>query len=102
MRPIGSCLSKRPRGTRPSSIFIRRGDLRRSWVTSMQFGSAWQQSAKRNPLFSSKYYFFDVGVVGTIQGREFFAREHRSSEKNMGSDLNLCYFVESLQGSYPY
>ncbi len=30
---------------------------------------AWQQSTKRKPLVSSKYYFFDVGVVSTLQGR---------------------------------
>jgi len=34
---------------------------------------AWRQSAKRKPLVSSKYYFFDVGVVATLQGREFRA-----------------------------
>ena len=32
---------------------------------------AWRQSRKRKPLVSSKYYFFDVGVVATLQGREF-------------------------------
>lgn len=32
---------------------------------------AWRQSKKRKPLASSKYYFFDVGVVATLQGREF-------------------------------
>ena len=32
---------------------------------------AWQKSQKRKPLSSSKYYFFDVGVVATLQGREF-------------------------------
>jgi predicted AAA+ superfamily ATPase len=32
---------------------------------------AWQKSKKRKPLASSKYYFFDVGVVATLQGREF-------------------------------
>ncbi len=30
---------------------------------------AWQKSTKRKPLVSSKYYFFDVGVVATLQGR---------------------------------
>ena len=34
---------------------------------------AWQKSLKRKPLVSSKYYFFDVGVVATLQGREFRA-----------------------------
>lgn len=32
---------------------------------------AWRQSKKRKPLVSSKYYFFDVGVLGTLQGRPF-------------------------------
>ena len=32
---------------------------------------AWRKSKKRKPLSSSKYYFFDVGVAATLQGREF-------------------------------
>lgn len=32
---------------------------------------AWGKSMKRKPLASSKYYFFDVGGVASIQGREF-------------------------------
>lgn len=32
---------------------------------------AWRKSKKRKPLASSKFYFFDVGVVATLQGREF-------------------------------
>jgi predicted AAA+ superfamily ATPase len=32
---------------------------------------AWRKSMKRKPLASSKYYFFDVGVVAALQGREF-------------------------------
>ena len=32
---------------------------------------AWRKSKKRKPLTSSKYYFFDVGVVGALQGRCF-------------------------------
>ena len=32
---------------------------------------AWRKSRKRKPLVSSKYYFFDVGVVAALQGREF-------------------------------
>ena len=31
--------------------------------------SAWKLSKKRKPLVSSKYYFFDVGVVSALQGR---------------------------------
>jgi predicted AAA+ superfamily ATPase len=30
---------------------------------------AWKKTVKRKPLASSKYYFFDVGVVGSLQGR---------------------------------
>lgn len=29
----------------------------------------WRKSLKRKPIVSSKYYFFDVGVVGALQGR---------------------------------
>lgn len=32
---------------------------------------AWRKSLKRKPLVSSKYYFFDVGVAGALQGRAF-------------------------------
>lgn len=32
---------------------------------------AWKKSKKRKPLASSKYYFFDAGVVSALQGREF-------------------------------
>ena len=34
---------------------------------------AWRKSKKRKPLASSKYYFFDVGVVSALQGRRFRA-----------------------------
>ncbi|MBI2061891.1 MAG: ATP-binding protein [Nitrospirae bacterium] len=30
---------------------------------------AWKSSRKRKPLVSSKYYFFDVGVASSLQGR---------------------------------
>jgi predicted AAA+ superfamily ATPase len=32
---------------------------------------SWRKSKKRKPLTSSKYYFFDVGMVATLQGRQF-------------------------------
>jgi predicted AAA+ superfamily ATPase len=32
---------------------------------------AWRKSTKRKPLASSKFYFFDVGVLGMLQGRAF-------------------------------
>jgi predicted AAA+ superfamily ATPase len=33
--------------------------------------SPWRKTKKRKPLASSKYYFFDLGVLGALQGREF-------------------------------
>jgi predicted AAA+ superfamily ATPase len=35
---------------------------------------AWRKSKSRKPLASSKYYFFDVGVVSSLQGRQVQAR----------------------------
>jgi predicted AAA+ superfamily ATPase len=32
---------------------------------------AWRESTVRKPLVSSKYYLFDIGVAGSIQGRAF-------------------------------
>ena len=32
---------------------------------------AWRKTTKRKPLASSKYYFFDTGVVSALQGRFF-------------------------------
>lgn len=32
---------------------------------------AWKVSKKRKPLVSSKYYLFDVGIAGILQGRMF-------------------------------
>lgn len=32
---------------------------------------AWKRSVKRKPLVSSKFYFFDVGVVASLQQRTF-------------------------------
>lgn len=34
---------------------------------------AWRSSVKRKPLASSKYYFFDIGVVSALQGRHAIA-----------------------------
>jgi predicted AAA+ superfamily ATPase len=31
---------------------------------------AWRKSIRRKPIVSSKFYFFDVGVVGSLQGRQ--------------------------------
>ncbi len=32
---------------------------------------AWRGSKTRKPIVSSKYYFFDVGIVAALQGRDF-------------------------------
>lgn len=32
---------------------------------------AWRRSLRRKPLASSKYYFFDIGIVSELQGRRF-------------------------------
>lgn len=32
---------------------------------------AWRKTKKRKPIASSKYYFFDAGVVASLQGRAF-------------------------------
>jgi predicted AAA+ superfamily ATPase len=39
---------------------------------------AWKMSARRKPIRSSKYYFFDIGVVRSLQGRSLApgTREH--------------------------
>ncbi len=31
---------------------------------------SWRMSMKRKPLSSSKYYFFDIGIVSALQGRQ--------------------------------
>ena len=49
----------------------------------------WQKSKKRKPLASSKYYFFDVGVVATLQGREF-----RPGTPEFGEALETCVMHE--------
>jgi predicted AAA+ superfamily ATPase len=32
---------------------------------------SWQKTKRRKPIASSKYYFFDIGVVASLQGRTF-------------------------------
>ncbi len=32
---------------------------------------SWKKTKKRKPIASSKYYFFDIGVVASLQGRMF-------------------------------
>jgi predicted AAA+ superfamily ATPase len=50
---------------------------------------AWKKSRKRKPLSSSKYYFFDIGVAATLQGREF-----RAGTPEFGEALESLIFHE--------
>ncbi|MGH7778898.1 MAG: ATP-binding protein [Candidatus Binataceae bacterium] len=52
---------------------------------------AWRKSVKRKPLASSKYYFFDVGVAATLQGRLF-----RRGTPEFGQALETIVFTELL------
>jgi predicted AAA+ superfamily ATPase len=50
---------------------------------------AWRRSAKRKPLASSKYYFFDIGVAAALQGRSI-----RSGTPEFGQALESIVFHE--------
>ncbi len=50
---------------------------------------AWRATKKRRPLVSSKYYFFDVGVVSALQGCEF-----RPGTREYGEALETYVFHE--------
>jgi predicted AAA+ superfamily ATPase len=50
---------------------------------------AWRKSKKRKPITSSKYYFFDVGVVAALQQREF-----RPRTPEYGEALETCLMHE--------
>jgi uncharacterized protein len=52
---------------------------------------AWRMSKKRKPLASSKYFFFDVGVVASLQGREF-----RTGTPEFGEAFETYLFHELL------
>ena len=51
----------------------------------------WRKSIKRKPISSSKYYFFDVGVVGALQGRLF-----RGGTPEFGQALETIVFNELI------
>jgi predicted AAA+ superfamily ATPase len=51
---------------------------------------AWKKTKKRKPLASSKYYFFDTGVVSSLQGRQF-----RSGTPEFGEGLET-YIMHEL------
>ncbi|UCG53026.1 MAG: ATP-binding protein [Candidatus Latescibacterota bacterium] len=52
---------------------------------------AWRKSQKRKPMVSSKYYFFDVGVVAALQGREF-----RIGTPEFGEAFETFIFLELI------
>ena len=52
---------------------------------------AWRMSKKRKPLASSKYFFFDVGVVASLQVREF-----RAGTPEFGEAFETYLFHELL------
>jgi predicted AAA+ superfamily ATPase len=52
---------------------------------------AWRKTVKRKPLASSKYYFFDVGVVSSLQGREL-----RPGTPEYGEAFETCLMHELL------
>jgi uncharacterized protein len=52
---------------------------------------AWQKSTRRRPLVSSKYYFFDVAVAATLQGRLI-----RSGTPEFGPALETLVFTELM------
>jgi predicted AAA+ superfamily ATPase len=71
---------------------------------------AWRESTVRKPLVSSKYYLFDVGIAGAIQGRAFrkgtpeygealetFLLHELVSYRDYGSEEPL-YFWRSTSG----
>jgi predicted AAA+ superfamily ATPase len=57
---------------------------------------AWRKTRKRKPLASSKYYFFDVGVVASLQGRRF-----RPSTPEFGEALE-SYLMHELTSYSDY
>ena len=66
---------------------------------------AWRKSTRRKPIRTSKYYFFDVGVVGHLQGRrpvpktrefgeafETFIMHEILSWRDYRSGEDVCYW----------
>lgn len=47
-------------------------DILRDTMILMEL-PAWRETTRRKPVASSKYYFFDIGVAGQLQGRQFQA-----------------------------
>lgn len=57
---------------------------------------AWRESVKRKPIVSSKYYFFDVGVVSALQGRQV-----RAGTPEFGQGLET-YLMHELRAYADY
>jgi len=57
---------------------------------------AWRRSPKRRPIVSSKYYWFDIGVVGGLLGRAF-----RPGTPEYGSALET-YLLHELMSWRDY
>jgi predicted AAA+ superfamily ATPase len=57
---------------------------------------AWRETKKRKPLASSKYYFFDIGVVGAIQDRRY-----RSGAPEFGEAMET-YVMHELKSYSDY
>jgi predicted AAA+ superfamily ATPase len=57
---------------------------------------AWRHSIRRKPVMSSKYYFFDVGVASTLQGRLV-----RSGTPEFGAALET-YIMHELRAYSDY
>ncbi|MGD9975976.1 MAG: ATP-binding protein [Desulfatirhabdiaceae bacterium] len=66
---------------------------------------AWRKTVKRKPLASSKYYFFDIGIVSALQERPFlpgtpefgeafetFLMHELSSHSDYVSHLPICFW----------
>jgi len=54
----------------------------------------WKKTRKRKPIASSKYYFFDVGVVSSLQGRRF-----RPGTREFGEALETYLMHELISYS---
>lgn len=52
---------------------------------------SWRKSKKRKTLASSKFYFFDIGVVAALQGRQF-----RSGTPEFGEAFEMLIFQELI------
>ena len=60
---------------------------------------AWRKTRKRKPLASSKFYFFDVGIVSALQGRRFRPRTPEFGEAFETLIMHeLCSYRDYVSG----